>query len=78
MFGSIDNSPSMVSNIGIALAIAMMASPSFLILADEMAADAIDAHATAINNWRNNFIVRGVIGVACQLGAVKCYSVEAS
>lgn len=60
----------MVCNIGIALAIAMMASPSFLILADEMAADAIDAHATAINNWRNNVIVRGVIGVACQLGMV--------
>lgn len=54
----------------------MMASPSFLILADEIAADAIDAHATAINSWRNNVIVRGVIGVACQLGKTDCCSVE--
>ena len=53
--------PVIVCSIGIALAMAMMARPSFLILAEVTAEEAIEAQAAAINSWRNNVIVRDVI-----------------
>ena len=53
-------SPATVCNIGIALAMAMMARPSFLILAGVTAEETIKTQAAAINSWRNNVIVRDV------------------
>jgi hypothetical protein len=53
-------SPETVCSNGIALAMAIMARPSFLILAEVTAEEAIAAQAAAINSWRNNVIVRDV------------------
>jgi hypothetical protein len=52
--------PEKVCSIGIALAMAIIARPSFLILAAVTAEEAIEAQAAAINSWRNNVIVRDV------------------
>lgn len=52
--------PVTVCSIGIALAMAIMARPSFLILAAVTAEEAIEAQAAAINSWRNNVIVLDV------------------